>query len=117
MNMGVHYRLSRCRAVVKADVEPIWPKFGNERDMYLSHEVPNRRLFLFGQLEQTGNVPLRDDERVALGHGESVEQRYSELALHPDAGFLQVTEGAILLVHDRIITMQNRGVQVAGPCL
>jgi hypothetical protein len=38
----------------------------------LSYELPNCFLFFLGQLEQTGNVPLRDYERVALSEGESV---------------------------------------------
>ena len=75
MDMGVHYRLPGCLAVVEADVEPIGLELGAERGTHLGHEPPHRRLFLVGQLEQAGNVLLWDDERVALGQGESVKER------------------------------------------
>src|SRR5262249_2291591 len=49
--------------------------------------------------ERADNVLFRDHECVALGNGESVEECHCELVLHPDAGSLQVAEGAVVLVH------------------
>ena len=66
----------------------------------MGDELPNRRLFLVGQLKQTGNVSLRDDEGVALSDGESVEERNGELALDSDAVPLKTAEGTVVLVHE-----------------
>lgn len=66
----------------------------------MSYELPNRCLFFFGQLEQTGSVPLRDYERVALSDGESVEERQRELALHPDAVLFKTAKRTVVLVHE-----------------
>ena len=57
--------------------------------------APHRCLFFFGQIEQAGDVPLGDDERVAFGDGKSVGKCHGELVLQADAGRLQVAEWAV----------------------
>src|SRR5262249_11940321 len=67
VDVGVQHRLPRGRAVVEADVEPVGLKLGQEQGTHPGHQLPNRRLLFLGQVEQAGDVSLREDQRVALG--------------------------------------------------
>ena len=79
-----------------------------------SHQPPQGCLFFFGQIEQAGDVPVGNDEHVALCDRKCVEKSCCKIVLQQDARFLQVTKWALGLIHVRIITKLNPRVQVAG---
>src|SRR5262249_9115521 len=115
VNMSVHHGLPGCRAVVHADVESIGFQLAHQLATGQRHESPKRRLLFFRKIEKTGDVPLRNDERVALGDREGVGKYGCELVLQADTRRLQVTERATGLVHENDSTTPNPGriIQVA----
>lgn len=98
----MHHRLSCRRAVVDADVETIGCSLGHQLATDQRYELPKGFLLLFGQLEQAGDVPLGNDERVAFCDRKCVEKSCRNTVLQVDVGLIQVTKGASVLIHDTI---------------
>jgi hypothetical protein len=65
----------------------------------LGNEFPNRRLFVVGKVEKAGDVPLGDDQGVALGNGKCVGNGECNVVFEGDTGGSEVTEWAFLVGH------------------
>lgn len=99
MNVGVHHRLSRRRTIVDADVESIRLHFDHQLATNQRNQPPKVSLFFVGQVEQTGDVPLGDDERVAFCDWKFVSKCGGDAVLQVDTGCFQMAKWAAVLIH------------------
>ena len=88
MLLIVHHRLARSLAIVDANVEAIWPVAFLELQPGFGDQRPQSGLIEDGKLEQTGDVPPRNNQSVTLADRKSVVDG------DPDWGSSQIRAGS-----------------------
>jgi len=94
MNVEVRYRLAGGGTVVDADVVARRMELAVQIDAGCGQERHKVGSFCVGDLEERGDMPFRDDQRVAGRDGEAVAKAEGELVLENDAVARQGAERA-----------------------
>jgi hypothetical protein len=90
--------LARRLAFVQPDVETVRSVFPFEQLAHFCDQGPHLQQLVLRQLEEQLDMALGDDQRVALGNGEPVQDRHSCVGAHPNSPLRQAAKwlGVIL---------------------
>ena len=93
----MHHRLPGCSSVVQPDVESSRVELLNQPCPDFGSQLPEGCLLLGVQIKQAGDVLLRDDQRMAFGHGKGIQQGDADLVFQQVVGF-QLQKGRFMPV-------------------
>ena len=72
MDVGVHHGLTRRFTIVYGDVEASGMELVNQVRPDFGSQLPEGCLFVGVQIEETGDMPLGDDQGMTLAHASSI---------------------------------------------
>ena len=108
MNVDVHNGLPRSLTHIDAHIIATWFHTAVQTILRLPEQIIKRRQFFRSQLEEAGNMPPQDNERMAWRHGKRIPDEQRMAVAVQNSLARQLAEGTVIrpgIAHNSLLML------------